>query len=79
MSDLPTIEQLQKLPLCAIAAYAERAARRVRPILHGVIEDSLVEKILSIVGNVASAENFDRLDAESTLFVALRLMDTRAR
>ena len=70
MSELPTIEELQKLPLRAIAAYAARAARRVRPVLRGVIDDGLVEEILSIVERVVSAESFDRFDASSALYAA---------
>jgi hypothetical protein len=78
MSDLPTVEQLQRLPLRAIAAYAARAARRVRPLLQGVIDDSVVADILSIVESVVSAENFDRLDSPSVLRAAARLMGASA-
>ena len=74
MADLPTIEELQKLPLRAIAAYAARAARRVRPVLQGVVDDGLVEEILSIVESVVSAEDLGQIDASSAMFAASRIV-----
>ena len=74
MGDLPTIEQLQKLPLRALAAYAARAARRARPVLRGVIDDSLVEDILSIVESVVSAEDLGRFDSCSALDAGSRML-----
>ena len=74
MGNLPTIEELQKLPLRAIAAYAARAARRVRPVLRGVVDDGLVEEVLSIVESVVSAEDLDQLDASSAMFAASRII-----
>jgi hypothetical protein len=73
MYDLPTIAQLEKLSLRALAAYAARAARRVWPLLRGVVGDTLVEEILSIAEAVASTENLGRLDSPSAMFAASRL------
>jgi len=73
MINLPTVEELQRLPLRAIAAYAARAARRVRPVVSGVIEDDIIEEALSVIENVAPAERLDLLDAASACLAASRV------
>lgn len=62
LSALPTAEELKRLSLRAIVAYAFRAACRVRPMLRDSVEDEIIEKALSFGGQIVSAESFDHLN-----------------
>ncbi len=85
MTGVPTAQELEKLPLRAIAAFAARAARRVEPELHGVIEDEILREALAIVENVASGETIDLPRPRLALVAAARVveaavpLDTRER
>jgi len=70
---LPSAEQLQRLPLRAVAAYAARAARRVQPAVHGFIDDDIIEGAVSIVETIASAHFLECVDPASVPLAASRV------
>ena len=78
MTKLPTAEQLKRLPLRAVAAFAARAARRVARELRGAIDEELMERALSSIESVASSERLDRLDAASACLLGSRLAGAAA-
>ncbi|MFZ1933966.1 MAG: hypothetical protein WCB27_19180 [Thermoguttaceae bacterium] len=73
MTTLPTVEQLERLPLRAIAVYATRAARRARRVLHGVISDETIDSALTIAESVASADSFTFAQSTSASLAASRV------
>ena len=79
MVGLPTAEQLEKLPLRAVAAYVARATRRVLPKLCGIVDDDIAEEAISIPERVASCERLDPADASSALQAAELMAKTAAR
>ena len=73
MGGLPTAEQLAKLPLRAIAAYAARCARRRGLLLRGAIADEIIESPLKITEKLASVRELDYSDGVTVALAAKRL------
>ena len=71
---LPTAQQLGRLPLRAIAAYAARAARRAQTVLCGIIQENILEDAISIVEKTASLEKPDLPDAASAALANSHVM-----
>ncbi len=59
MTTLPTANQLERLTLRAIAAYAARSARRGSAPLRGIVEDNIIEAPLRVTEGVASVRELD--------------------
>ena len=76
--NLPTVRQLEKLPLRAVVAYAAKGARRVSSLLYDFVEMQIIEEALSIAEKVASTGQLDQLDAASTLRVAASVAEAAA-
>ena len=56
-SSLPTIEELQKLPIRAVAAYAARIARRLSPALRGIVADAILDDVLRLLDTVLTTDS----------------------
>jgi hypothetical protein len=75
MSELPTAEQLEKLTLRAIAAFAARCARRNSAIIRGIIDDEVIDSVLRFSERVASLPELDRRDAVAAPLAAIPVID----
>jgi hypothetical protein len=73
MTILPSAEQLEKLPLRAIVAYATRAARRVSVILRGQAEYVIVNETLNLTESIVSSDASREISAASLMAAAARL------
>lgn len=67
MSGLPTPDQLRRLPLRAVVAYAVRAARRVGPLLKVRSLDESIEQALRFAEKVAQADSIEIDEVPRTL------------
>jgi hypothetical protein len=52
---LPTSEDLAKLPIRAVAAYAERTSRRLSAMLRGAVRDAVIDNLLREIRTVCAA------------------------
>jgi hypothetical protein len=73
MTSLPRAEQIERLTLRAIAAYAARAARRGSVVLRGAFEDELIEEPLRMTEKLASVRDLDQSDAVASALVTARV------
>ena len=64
MVTLPTVNDLEKLPLRALVAYASRAARRLCSVFRGDPTEATVKNALSLAEAVVSAEPIADVDIE---------------
>ena len=60
-ASLPTVEELEKLPMRAIAAYAGRTARRLSPALRGVVPDQILDDLLRLIDDVSTTSDIVEL------------------
>jgi hypothetical protein len=70
---LPTAEDLERLPLRAIVAYAARAARRIGPELQTVVADVLIQDVLRLVDSALTPESITGGDKTLVVVMAERL------
>ena len=67
---LPTSEDLTKLPLRAIVAYAVRTARRISFELRGVVAEHLMDELLCLVETALTTESIAGADKTLVLVAA---------
>ena len=70
---LPTAQQLAKLPLRALAAYAAKCARRGTASLRGVLDDELIELPLRLAEEFATRRELDHSDGIAAPLAASRV------
>lgn len=70
---LPTVEQLEKLPLRAVVAYAARTARRLSSELRGIIADEILDGVLELVELVSTTDLIGEVDKASVIRAAERV------
>ena len=75
MLTAPTVDDLGKLPLCALIAYALRAARRLSPLLRGDPTGPIIGEALDLAEAVVSAESIADVDINGLLDATLRIID----
>jgi hypothetical protein len=67
---LPTAQELEKLPLRVVVAYASRTARRLSSELRGIVADEILDNVLQIVDLVSTASFIDDLDTSAIIRAA---------
>jgi hypothetical protein len=70
---LPTIEQLEKLPLRAVVAYAARNARRLSSELRGIVAEEVLENVLKLVESVSTTDPIGDVDKPSVIRAPVRI------
>src|SRR5258707_187438 len=70
---LPTVEQLERLPLRAVVAYAARTARRLSSELRGIVTDELLDELLVLVELVSTTNLISEVDWASVIRAAERV------
>jgi len=75
---LPTAEELERLPLRAIVAYAARTANRISSELRGVIADDILDDALRLVVAVSTASDIGKVDAASLIRASERFTSAYA-
>src|SRR5437868_1404173 len=70
---LPTAEQLGRLPLRAVVAYAARTARRLSSELRGIVADQILDDLLKLVELVATTDPVSKVDKASLIRAAERV------
>lgn len=75
---LPTAEELARLPLRAVVAYAARTARRVSSELHGVVPDQLLDEALRLVEAVSAIDQIEQVDKASLVHAGERVVTAYA-
>jgi hypothetical protein len=78
MLTLPTVEELEKLPMRAVVAYAARTARRVRSELRGIVGDDILEEALRLVETVTTSGQIGRLDSAAVITASERVASAYA-
>jgi hypothetical protein len=72
--DAPASEQLQRLPLRAVVAYASRAARRISASLKGYIPANLIEDTLAVADRFVRESEISADDMVTVLDAAGKVM-----
>ncbi len=74
-ASLPTAEELEKLPMRAVVAYAARAARRLSRALRGIVADHILDDALRHIESVATATVVPELEQLHVINAARRVID----
>lgn len=74
----PTAEELAKLPMRAVVAYAGRNARRLSRELRGVVAEDILDDLLGLVDSVSTASVVSELEQTPLAIAAQRLTDSYA-
>jgi hypothetical protein len=74
-ASLPTANELEKLPMRAVAAYAARSARRCSSGLRGVVADDILENALRKFDTVATTEFIGDVDPASVASASGRITE----
>jgi len=73
-SQLPNAEELAKLPLRAVVAYAARAVRRLSSELRGIVADEILDHAFETVNAVSTTQlSLAQLDSASVVSAAARV------
>ncbi len=75
---LPTAEELQKLPMRAVVAYAARTARRLSSALRGVVADDILDDMLRMVEAVTTTSFVSELRQDTIANATQRLASAYA-
>ena len=75
---LPTAEELEKLPLRAVVAYAARTTRRLSSALQGVVPDEVLNDALRLVDVVSAAKLICGVDQVSVITAAEHVAEAYA-
>lgn len=67
---LPTVEDLEKLPLRAVVAYAARTARRLSSELSGIVADEVLDRALRMVEAVSTTDLIEEVDKAAVICAA---------
>ena len=78
MAGVRLADDLQKLTIRAIVAYAARVARRVSRGLRGVVATELLENALRLIEAVAADASIDEIDAASIAWAGHRVAEAYA-
>lgn len=70
---LPTVEELEKLPLRAVVAYAARTARRLSEELRGIVADDILDDALRLIDTVSTTYHVGEIDKASVIRAAGRI------
>jgi hypothetical protein len=70
---LPTVKDLEKLPLRAVVAYAARTARRLSSELRGIIADEILDNALRTIEAVSTTDLIAAIDNASVIVAAQRV------
>jgi hypothetical protein len=73
-TSLPTVDELKKLPIRAIVAYAARNARRIAQEFRGIIGDAILDEALELTESVGTADLICEIDASSVVSAAQRVV-----
>jgi hypothetical protein len=79
MARLPTPDELAKLSLRAVVAYALRSARRAGELLDGMVEEETINAPLGIAANLLSSQSPDHSDCAAAVFAAGAIAATMTR
>lgn len=71
---LPTVKQLEKLPMRAIVAYAARTARRVSAEFRGIVPDHILDDALRLVESVSTTHLIGEVDQASVIRASERVV-----
>jgi hypothetical protein len=66
-TSLPTANDLEKLPLRAVVAYAARTARRVSAEFRGIVADDVLDEALRLIDDVTTTHLLADVDAVSVV------------
>ena len=72
---MPTAQDLEKLPIRAVVAYASRTARRLSSKLRSVIADDILDDALRLVDSVSMSYSIGDVDAASVLRASARVVE----
>jgi hypothetical protein len=75
MACLPTVEELEKLPLRAVVAYASGSARRLCRAFRGDPAEAIVYDALALAESVMSAESVAEVDVLRLMGAAREIME----
>jgi hypothetical protein len=70
---LPSVEQLGRLSLRAVVAYAGRNARRLSSELSGVVPDEFIDELLTLVESVSTTHIINEVEKASVVRAAERV------
>ena len=79
MAGLPTPDELAKLTLRAVGAYALRSARRASELLDGIVERETIDAPLRIAEKLLSSHSPDLSDCAAAVFAAGAVAATMTR
>ena len=71
---LPTVEELEKLPMRALVSFAARTARRVSSEFRGIIADDILDNALRYIDSVSTAHVLDEVDPASVIRASERVV-----
>ncbi len=71
--DLPATQELEKLPLRAVVAYASRTARRVSSELRGMVPDDVLDESLQLIEAVTTTADVRVVDPAAVVQSAERV------
>jgi hypothetical protein len=70
---LPTAQELERLPVRAVVAYAARAARRISSQLRGIVADELLDDALRLSQSLSTTDAIGEVDSASVVAAAERV------
>lgn len=73
-SPLPTVKDLEKLPLRAVVAYAARTACRISAEFRGIVADDVLDDALRLVDIVSTTHHLDEVDPASVIRASERVV-----
>jgi hypothetical protein len=77
-ASLPTLQELEKLPMRAVVAYAARTARRLTSELRGIVADEILDDALRLIGCVATNRVLAEIDPASVVRAGERVASAYA-
>ena len=77
-ASIPTAEQLEKLPLRAVVAYAARTARRLSSELRGIVADEVLDDVLQLVESVSTIDPIGMVNKVPVALAAERIVGAYA-
>ena len=69
-TQLPTTEELERLTLRSVVAYAVRTARRITRGLHGIVADDLIADALKLAQDVSTSNFVGEIDLHAVISAA---------
>src|SRR3989304_9539293 len=75
---LPTADELQKLPMRAVVAYAARNARRLSSALRGIVAEPILDDALRAVDTVWRTHSIAEIDRAAIVAASQRVAEAYA-